>query len=117
MTNNNFLHQPSIFMSAIENEKIMQIDYAGRPVKEIGVTMAQYQEALKVVAGYKEKLVEAGILKKEKTVQELQEEQMAMMQTIMKEVNDLKEQMNKYESRGNTSDIEELLTEGKSTNA
>ena len=111
------IQSQSPMICLVENEKIMQVDYAGRPVKEIGVTMVQYQEALKVVAGYKEKLVEAGILKKEKTVQELQEEQMAMMQTIMKEVNNLKEQVNKYESRGNTSDIEELLTEGKSTNA
>lgn len=54
------------FICAVENEKIMQIDYAGRPVKEVGVTSAQYQEALKVIAGYKEKLIEAGILKKEK---------------------------------------------------
>lgn len=91
------------FICAVENEKIMQIDYAGRPVKEVGVTSAQYQEALKVIAGYKEKLIEAGILKKEKTVQELQEEQNEMLKALLGKVETLEKKVNEYEHRLDTS--------------
>lgn len=94
----------------VENEKIMQIDYAGRPVKEIGVTMSQYQEALKVVAGYKEKLVEAGILKKEKTTQELHEEQMKAIQALLSKVDTLEKKVNEYEHRNDTAVTEEVVS-------
>ena len=68
----------------------MQIDYSGRPVKEIGVTIQQYQDALKVIQGYKDQLIKAGILKKEKTVQEIQEEQTAMIKALSEQIAQLK---------------------------
>ena len=104
------LQQQSPLICLVENEKIMQIDYAGRPVKEIGVTMAQYQEALKVVAGYKEKLVEAGILKKEKTTQELHEEQMKAIQALLSKVDTLEKKVNEYEHRNDTPPTEEVVS-------
>lgn len=91
------------FICSVENEKIMQLDYAGRPVKEMGVTTAQYQEALKVIAGYKDKLIEAGILKKEKTVQELQEEQNEMLKALLGKVDMLEKKVNEYEHRTTAS--------------
>lgn len=102
--------QQSPLICLIENEKIMQIDYAGRPVKEIGVTMSQYQEALKVVAGYKDKLVEAGILKKEKSPQELHEEQMAAIQSLLKKVDTLEKKVNDYEYRNDVAPSKEVLS-------
>lgn len=73
----------------VENEKIMQVDYTGRPVKELGVTTGQYQEALKVIQGYKNKLVEAGLLPKERTPQEIQEETNALIKSLLDKVNNL----------------------------
>lgn len=91
-------------LCAVENEKIMQLDYAGRPVKQMGVVTSQYEEAIKLISGYKEKLIEAGILKKEKTPQELHDEQMAMMQSLLNKVNSLEEKVNKYEHREDDTD-------------
>lgn len=103
------MNQPNVFLVSVENEKLMQVDYAGRPVKEIGVTMAQYQDALKVIAGYKDKLVEAGILKKEKTMQEIQEEQTQILKALMDRIDNLEKKRNENESKLNTSDVEELV--------
>lgn len=89
--------QSAPLLCCIENEKIMQLDYAGRPVKEVGVTAAQYQEALKVIQSYKDKLIEAGILKKEKSPQELQEETNNMLKSLIDKVNNLEKKVSDYE--------------------
>ena len=104
-----FMNQQNVFLVSVENEKLMQVDYAGRPVKEIGVTMSQYQDALKVIAGYKEKLVEAGILKKEKTMQEIQEEQTQILKALMDRIDNLEKKKDENESKPNTSNAEELV--------
>ncbi len=103
------MNQQNVFLVSVENEKLMQVDYAGRPVKEIGVTMSQYQDALKVIAGYKEKLVEAGILKKEKTMQEIQEEQTQILKALMDRIDNLEKKKDENESKPNTSNAEELV--------
>ena len=103
------MNQQNFFLVSVENEKLMQVDYAGRPIKEIGVTIAQYQDALKVIAGYKEKLVEAGILKKEKTMQEIQEEQTQILKALMERIDNLEKKKDENEFKPNTSDVEELV--------
>ena len=88
----NLYSRQNIILSTVENEKIMQVDYSGRAVKEIGVTTQQYQEALKVIQGYKDQLIKAGILKKEKTVQELQEEQNEMLRQLISRIDKLEKE-------------------------
>ena len=82
----------------------MQIDYSGRPVKEIGVTIQQYQDALKVIQGYKDQLIKAGILKKEKTVQEIQEEQTAMIKALSEQIAQLKAEVKNNGEHATKSD-------------
>ena len=94
-----FCQMQAPLLCSIQNNKIVQIDGYNRVIRELGVTTEQYEEALKVAMGYKEKLEEAGLIKKPKTPQELHDEQMAIMQSLMKEVNDLKQQVHKYEHR------------------
>jgi len=86
------MNPQNIIMCTQENEKLMQIDYSGRPVKEVGVTIQQYNEALKVIQGYKDQLIKAGILKKEKTVQELQEEQNEMLRQVLQRLENLEKE-------------------------
>ena len=89
------LNPQNIIMCTQENEKLMQVDYSGRAVKEVGVTIQQYNEALKVIQGYKDQLIKAGIIKKEKTVQELQEEQNEMLRQVLNRLEKLeKERVN-----------------------
>ena len=82
-------------LCSVENEKIYQVDQFGR--KEIGVIMKHYTDTMELLKKFQEKseqykkmLEDAGILKKEKTVQEVQEEQTAMIKELMAQVQALK---------------------------
>lgn len=78
-------------LAAIENEKIYQVDQFGR--KEIGVISKHYNDTMELLKQFQQKseeyrkmLEDAGILKKEKTVQEIQEEQTAMIKALSEQI-------------------------------
>ena len=82
-------------LCAVDNEKIYQVDQYGR--KEIGVLMKHYTDTMELLKKFQEKseeykkmLEDAGILKKEKTVQEIQEEQTAMIKALSEQIAQLK---------------------------
>ena len=82
-------------MCLVENEKIYQVDQFGR--KEIGVLSKHYTDTMELLKKFQEKseqykkmLEDAGILKKEKTVQEIQEEQTAMIKALSEQIAQLK---------------------------
>ena len=82
-------------LCTVENEKIYQVDQYGR--KEIGVIMKHYTDTMELLKKfqetaekYKKMLEDAGLIKKEKTVQEIQEEQTAMIKALMQQVEQLK---------------------------
>ena len=89
---NNFQYT---MLCAVENEKIYQVDQFGR--KEIGVIMKHYTDTMELLKKFQEKseqykkmLEDAGILKKEKSVQEIQEEQTAMIKALTEQIAQLK---------------------------
>lgn len=78
-------------LCAVDNEKIYQVDQYGR--KEIGVLMKHYTDTMELLKKFQEKseqykkmLEDAGIIKKEKTVQEIQEEQTAMIKALSEQI-------------------------------
>lgn len=78
-------------LCAVDNEKIYQVDQYGR--KEIGVLMKHYTDTMELLKKFQEKseqykkmLEDAGILKKEKSVQEIQEEQTAMIKALSEQI-------------------------------
>lgn len=93
---NNLAVQPprNIMLCAIEGDKIVQVDYMGNSVQIVGATQKLYEGALKMASEYRDKLIGAGILKKEKTPQEIQEEQSEMIKQLLGKVNDLEERLN-----------------------
>lgn len=100
-------------LCTIENEKILRLNHLGQSIQQIGVITSQYEEALKVAAGYKEKLIEAGIIKKERTPQELHDEQMAAIQALLNKVNTLEEKVKQNELREpSVSATEEVVSAG-----
>ena len=50
----------------IEDNTILQCNY-GQPLKKIGVTMEKYNDALNLLSEYRNKLIELGVIEKEKT--------------------------------------------------
>ena len=78
-------------LAAIENEKIYQVDQFGR--KEIGVISKHYNDTMELLKQFQQKadeyrkmLEDAGLIKKEKTVQEIQEEQTAMIKALSEQI-------------------------------
>ena len=89
-------------LAAIENEKIYQVDQFGR--KEIGVISKHYNDTMELLKQFQQKseeyrkmLEDAGILKKEKTVQEIQEEQTAMIKALTEQIAKLQAEVKRGE--------------------
>lgn len=100
-------------LAAIENEKIYQVDQFGR--KEIGVISKHYNDTMELLKQfqqkseeYKKMLEDAGILKREKTVQEIQEEQTAMIKALTEQIAELKAEVKRgeYTTESNKADAE-----------
>lgn len=93
--NNTAVQTPRNYMlCAVEGDKIVQVDYMGNSVQIVGATQKLYEGALKMASEYRDKLIEAGLLQKEKTPQEIQQEQSEMMKQLLCKVNDLEERLN-----------------------
>lgn len=101
-------------LCAVDNEKIYQVDQYGR--KEIGVLMKHYTDTMELLKKFQEKseeykkmLEDAGILKKEKSVQEIQEEQTAMIKALSEQIAQLKAEVKhnvKSTTESNKTDAE-----------
>lgn len=99
-------------LCSIENEKIYQVDKHSR--KEIGVIMKRYSDTMELLNKfqetankYKKMLEDAELIKKEKTVEEIQEEQTDMIKAISKQISQLKAEVKhngKYATKSNKSD-------------
>jgi len=94
-------------LCAIDNEKIYQVDQFGR--KEIGVISKHYTDTMELLKKFQEKseqykkmLEDAGILKKEKTVQEIQEEQTAMIKALSEQIAKLQSEVKHHGEQPST---------------
>lgn len=99
------------FVGFIQNGKIN--NYNGQ---QIGVTIDEYNKALEIAKGFQQKLIDAGILVKPKTPEEINQElqetlkqTQAMMLEMSNTIVSLNEKVNKLEENENaeqTRDVE-----------
>ena len=89
------------FVGFIQNGKIN--NYNGQ---QIGVTIDEYNKALDIAKGFQQKLIDAGILVKPKTPEEINQElqetlkqTQSMMVDMSKTIISLNEKVNKLESK------------------
>lgn len=61
--------------------------------KKIGVTLDKYKEIEDISMQYYNKLIEAGLIEKEKTPEEIAEEQNKLISALYSELKDLKEEL------------------------
>lgn len=100
------MYQPAqslqnIMYCTIEDNTILQCNY-GQPFKKIGVTMEKYNDALKLINEYRNKLIELGVIEKEKTPEELQKETNALLVKLNERMNNMEERLNEYK-KSNTN--------------
>ena len=105
--NLNLQNAQNTCICAIENDSIVQMGSWGNPPKEIGVTLKKYNELYELLKQYRDKLIELGVIEKEKTPEEVQKENQDMLIEIMKRLDNLeKEKTNVRYQKDNTAGAE-----------
>lgn len=119
------------FGGYIDRDNIYSADFYGNK-QVIGVTMKKHQETLDLLNTYYNKLIDLGIIEKEKTPEDIAKEQQQMMQSMIAQMKSMQEKLdnlqnqneiekdinNEYKSSGtdNKSENESESRPTKSTN-
>ena len=82
----------NVFSGVIENDCIFSTDFYGNR-QQVGVSNKKHQETLDLLKSYYDKLVDAGIIVKEKTPEEIMHEQNALMQQLVVQVSQLQSEL------------------------
>lgn len=97
---------------SIEDNAIIQVGSYGNPPKKIGITLNKYEELLSLLDQYRNKLIELGVIEKEKTPEELQKENQALLSAILKRLDNLEKEKEDEHKEFDTARTE-LFSEGK----
>lgn len=101
----------SFFGGTIEGDNILSTDFYGNK-QLVGVTMKKHQETLDLLNTYYNKLVELGVIEKEKTPEDIAKEQQQMMQLMMQQMKDMQDKLEslqkeeKIEAKGVNNEYE-----------
>ena len=100
----------SFFGGTIEGDNILSTDFYGNK-QIVGVTMKKHQETLDLLNTYYNKLVELGVIEKEKTPGDIAKEQQQMMQLMMQQMKDMQDKLDSLQhkeelDKGDTNEYE-----------
>lgn len=113
-TTNINVQQPQQFLAQLEGTNIYQVNgfaFGGGNRAQVGVTLQAYNELKQMCQQYYDKLVEVGIIQKEKTPAEIQAEQTQMIASMLDVVKDLKAEVEALKNgRRDDSTISETVT-------
>lgn len=73
------------FGGSIDGDNIYSTDFYGNK-QLVGITIKKHQETMDLLNKYYDKLIEVGVIEKEKTPEEIAKEQQQMMQTMMEQM-------------------------------
>lgn len=94
------------FGGSIEGDNIISTDFYGNK-QIVGVTTKKHQETLDLLNNYYNKLVEVGIIQKEKSPEELASEQNKMMQEMFAQMKAMQEKLD------NLQNEKDIIMKGK----
>lgn len=113
-TTNINVQQPQQFLAQLEGTNIYQVNgfaFGGGNRAQVGVTLQAYNELKQMCQQYYDKLVEVGVIQKEKTPAEIQAEQTQMIASMLDVVKDLKAEVEALKNeRRNNSEVVESAT-------
>lgn len=90
----------TFFGGSIEGDNIVSTDFYGNK-QIVGVTSKKYQETVDLLNTYYNKLVDLGIIEKEKTPEEIAKEQQEMMSMMMSQMKAMQEKLDSMQEREN----------------
>lgn len=113
------MQQPQQFLAQLDGQEIYQLNgfgFGNSNRAQVGVSLQAYNELKGICQQYYDKLVEVGIIQKEKTPAEIQAEQTQMMANMLAVVKDLKAEVEalKNERRNNREVAESTAGEADS---
>lgn len=107
------------FGGTIEGDNIYSTDFYGNK-HLVGVTSKKHQETMDLLNTYYNKLIELGVIEKEKTAEDIAKEQQQMMQLMMQQMESMQKALNdlQHESKPNHNEGEanEYESNNKSIN-
>lgn len=83
----------NFFGGTIEGDNILSTDFYGNK-QLIGVTTKKHQETVELLNTYYNKLVEIGVIEKEKTPEDIAKEQQQVMQAMLAQMKTMQEALN-----------------------
>lgn len=92
--NYNNYNNANTVICTIENDAIVQMGAFGNPPKQIGVTKKAYDELYSLLEQYRNKLIELGVIEKEKTAEEINKENQLMLSAILQRLENLEKEKN-----------------------
>lgn len=111
----------NIFTCYVENGGIFQTDYIGNKIGQLGVTNetysalnSKYIDLKKICDTYYNKLVDAGIIEKEKTPEEIIKEQSELMNQMLLQMKDMQNEINQLKEKKDVQCDESSSSLGKS---
>lgn len=113
--------QQQQFLAQLEGNNIYQVNgfanFGGGSRTQVGVTMQAYNDLKQICQQYYDKLVEVGVIQKEKTPAEIQAEQAQLMAEMLATMKALKQEVEvlKNERADSSKDVEPITGESGST--
>lgn len=94
----------NFFGGSIDGDNILSTDFYGNK-QVVGVTTKKHQETVDLLNSYYNKLVELGVIEKEKTAEDIAKEQQEMMQKMMLQMQNMQEALNVLQQEKNSNNI------------
>lgn len=113
--------QQQQFLAQLEGNNIYQVNgftnFGGGSRTQVGVTLQAYNDLKQMCQQYYDKLVEVGVIQKEKTPAEIQAEQAQLMAEMLATMKALKQEVEvlKNERADSSKDVESIAGESSST--
>ena len=90
----------TFFGGSIDGDNILSTDFYGNK-QVIGVTIKKYQDTIDLLNSYYNKLIELGVIEKEKTPEDIAKEQQEMLQTMMLQMKAMQEKLENIQTERN----------------
>lgn len=97
------MYNNSNFFQCVLDEQgnIFKVDFWGGNPIQIGVTQDKYNEAIKVATDFQNKLIDLGVLEKEKTAEEIQKENNNLLNQLLNQFNNINQRLELLEQNNN----------------
>lgn len=101
------------FGGTIDGDNIISTDFYGNK-QIVGVTTKKHKETVELLNSYYNKLVELGVIEKEKTAEDIAKEQQQLMQTMIQQMQTMQQALSELQQEKVSNNIKGVENEYQS---